>query len=396
MEQIDEVVLDIGNKHLLRLSSNDFVWRMESAKIIDIDSSNGNTFHFMYPYIFYYFCGRYIAYHFDDPEVQKEVEYMSERLYNEIYGNIIIFVCHFANNADIIDDVLLNAYYTLTNYETFDFTKGNPIFEEIKDAVEALIPKTVASSDGDVTVNKETRLAKMDEVGVNDGKVTREKDVIDDEVSEKEKDLAAVIASFKTIEVLGEILQNYPIGIEGQKKIEIIDEIHKLGMRSVQAIINTMGYLEKELVEYVYERASREKKSITMDEVVRATHHFINLLISGMARGMVHQIAVSLNNEYLLPAAQKTFEDDASISSKLVLLDLKLNCLNHCDYSEIQSLKREFDKSNERFATRIIDSIVGHYLNYNTCNHVLRAKLCSLCGLSQQQTLIANQRNLLN
>ena len=65
-------------------------------------------------------------------------------------------------------------------------------------------------------------------------------------------------------------------------------------------------------------------------------------------------------------------------------------------FNEIQNLKKEFDTHNEKFASRIVDSIVGYYLNYNRCDHVLRAKLCTLCDLSQQQALIATQRNLLN
>ena len=72
--------------------------------------------------------------------------------------------------------------------------------------------------------------------------------------------MAAVIAALKTIEVLGEILQNYPVGIDAQKKTEMIDEMHKLGMRSIQAIINTTGYLEKDLIEYVTERESKKKR----------------------------------------------------------------------------------------------------------------------------------------
>ena len=115
-----------------------------------------------------------------------------------------------------------------------------------------------------------------------------------------------------------------------------------------------------------------------------------------MARGMIHQVAVSLNSEHLLPAVKKTFESDESISSKLVLLDVKLNCLNKCNYPEIQNLKKSLDSNNERFASRIVDSIVGYYLNYNRCDRKLREKLCSLCGLSMQQALIATQRNLLN
>ena len=395
-DQIEKIVSNIGEKHLLYLSPNAFSERMIAARIIYKDASCGDSFRFMYPYIFYYFCGRYIAHHDNEPIVKQEIEYMSSRLYNETYGNIIIFVCHFASKSDVIDDVLLNAYDTLADYEAFDFAKQNPIFDEIREAVETLIPKSVASTNEDVSANKENRLTRMDEAGVNDGKVINNEVVIDDEISEKEKDIAAVVAALKTIEVLGEILQNYPTGIDGKRKIEMIDEIHKLGMRSVQAIVNTMGFLEKDLVEYLFERASRENKNISRDQIVYSTRLFVNLLVSGMARGMIHQVAVSLNSEHLLPAVKKTFESDESISSKLVLLDVKLNCLNKCNYLEIQNLKKSLDSNNERFASRIVDSIVGYYLNYNRCDRKLREKLCSLCGLSMQQALIATQRNLLN
>ncbi|HYE11409.1 MAG TPA: metallophosphoesterase, partial [Patescibacteria group bacterium] len=57
-----------------------------------------NTFKFRYPYAFYYFSGRHIAYNLNNPEVKEQIDYMSQRLYNEKYGNIIIFICHFANN----------------------------------------------------------------------------------------------------------------------------------------------------------------------------------------------------------------------------------------------------------------------------------------------------------
>ena len=395
LEQVENIVTGINRKHLLHLSNEQFLQRMIEGKIVFSDGDNCGTYRFMYPYIFYYFCGYYIAYHLEDKGVQNYVEYMSSRLYNEAYGNIIIFVCHFANNSDVIDSVLLNAYDTLSNYTAFDFAASNPVFEDIKDAVEALIPKTIATSEEEINENREKRLAKMDEIGINDGQVTNSGDTIDDEVSDKEKDIASVVAALKTIEVLGEILQNYPMGFDGERKIEIIDEIHKLGMRAVQAIINTMGFLERDLVEFLYERASKQRKQVSKDDVARATRQFIKFLVSSMARGMVHQVATALNSSHLLKAAQISFNQDSSISSKLVLLDLKLNCLNTCDYSEISGMKKEFDSKGERFASRILDSIVGQYLNYNRCDNQLRSRLCSLCGLSQQNSLLATERNLL-
>lgn len=397
-EQLDTSIRCIAEDHLLEISPRDFLQRMINARILYLDSGYGEVYRFMYPYMFYFFCGRYIAYHLGDSVVQNMIEYMSNRLYNETYGNIIVFVCHFANNSDIIDDVLLNAYNTLDTYKEFDFTNANPVFADIKDAVNSLVPKRIASSDADVSTNKQNRLSKMDEMGFIDGHVTKEESTINDELSEseKEKDMASVVAALKTIEVLGEILQNYPTGIQGQRKLEMIDEIHKLSMRSIQAIIDTIKDLEQDLVDYVYEKATRTKKSVNKGEIIRATHHLINMLVSGMARGMIHQVALSLNSKHLLPAAKNSFENDNAISSKLILLDLKLNCLHLCNYDEIRKLKKDLDSRKEMLSSRIVDSIVGYYLNYNTCDHDLRAKLCSLCGLSQQLSLIAAQRNLLN
>lgn len=394
-EQLTDAISEIGETYFLKLSATDFLAKMIEANIIRLSYGEGSVYRFKYPYIFYYFAGRYIAYNLKDPDVISIVEKMSSTLYNETYGNIIIFVCHFAGSNEIIDTVLLNAYATFENYEAFDFQKSNPIFDEIKEAVNALIPKTVAS-DSNVEANKEKELLRLDEIGINDGTATEGESVIDAEISEKEKEMASVTSALKTIEVLGQILQNYPVAIIGKEKLEIITEMHKLGMRSIQAIINTMGYVEKDLIEYVMERALKDKKKFRREDVEKATRRFINMLVSGMARGMVHQVAISLNSEHLLPAAQKTFTEDDSISSKLILADLKMNCLNKFSYDEIQSLKKTFESSNEMFASRILDSIIGHYLNYNKCDHGLRTKFCNLCGFSEQETILAQHKNLLN
>ncbi len=395
-EQLEQVVSSVEQKHLLKISHGNLLNRMINARIVCKDSNYGDVYRFMYPYVFYYFCGRYIAYNLDDAKVKETVDRMSSKLYNETYGNIIVFVCHFANNSDVVEAVLLNAYVTLDKYEPFSFSKTNPIFEEIKEAVDEYVPKLIASSDEEINKNKETRLSRLDEAGINDGKVTKSKEQIDDEITDQEKEMAAVVASFKTIEVLGEILQNYPTGVEGSNKIEIINEMHNLGMRSIQALINTMRLIESDLVDYLCERAAQNKKTIDKEKIVIATRRFIHLLISGMARGMVHQVALSLDSKNLLPAAQKSFENNEAISAKLVLLDLKMNCLHNFSFIEVQSLKKDLDEHNELFASRIVDSIVGYYLNYNSCSHSLRSQLCALCGLSQQQALIASQRNVLN
>ena len=230
-EEWKNTISELSDVYLLDISYDDLLKKMIEVKILyrDRDISNGMVYRFKYPYIYYYFTGRYIAYHLNESNVKQKIKYMSAKLYNETYGNIIIFVCHFANSIDVIDDILENAYKTLEDYQAFDFQKSNPIFDQIKEVIELLVPKVIVDNSS-VSKNKEQALIRMDNAGINDGHVDKGEEIIDDEISDKEKDLAAVSSALKTIEVLGQILQNYPMEIKRDKKIEIIDEIHKLGM----------------------------------------------------------------------------------------------------------------------------------------------------------------------
>ena len=393
--ELEAAVDYMNKKYILKESSEDLLNRMLTAKIIYKDFSEGESYRFKYPYIFYYFAGMYIAEHLSDAEVIEKVEYMSSRLYNETYGNVMIFVCHFANSKEVIDSILLNAYSTFDGLNEFEFTKSNPVFEEIKDSLKMIVPKTISDNSG-IAKNQEESLKRKDEAGITDGQVKKEEEFIDDEVTEKEKEMAEVTSAFKTMEVLGQILKNYPTKVDGKDKLDIIDEIHRLGMRSVDVLVKTMIDYKSDLVEYIYEKIKLENKTIRKEMVIQSVQRFIDALVSGTARSMIHQVAKSIDNEHLLEAATISLSSNKAISAKLVLLDLKLNCLKKCDYTEIRELRKVFVDSNELFATYTLDSIVGYYLNYNRCDVKLRSKLCALCGFSKQTALIETHKNIEN
>ena len=392
IKQLETSVKLMNEKYIMDESANDLLNRMINAKIIYNDMSLGEMYRFKYPYIFYYFAGRYIAKNLGSVDVQKKLEYMSSRLYNETYGNIIIFVCHFANNKDVIDNVLLNAYTILDKYEKFQFSKSNPIFDDIKDSLDLLLPETIAKND-EVEKNQEKSLIKKDEFGITDGQVKEDQEDIDDEVLEAEREIAEISSAFKTMEVLGQILKNYPTEVEGKDKLDIIEEIHNLGMRAISILVNTLIEYKNDLIDYAYDKIIQEKKNISIEEIRLLLQKFINIFISNIAKNMIHQVSKTLDNEHLLEASRISLSKNQSISAKLVLLDLKMNCLKKVNFTDIQKLRTEFNDSNEFFALCILDSIVGSYLNYNKCNPALRSRLCALCNFSEQKSLIESHKN---
>lgn len=276
-EELERVVQDFVSRKKIPVSKDTLLKKMIDSNIFKADPSVGSGYRFRYPYMFYFFAGRHIAYNLQQEDVRQMVAHMSSRLYNEDYGNIIIFVCHFANSLEIIEEVLGNAYCTLDSYSPFVFEKANPLFDEIYQNINALLP-TVVGSNEDVPENKDIRLKKMDDAGYLDGHIEEGTDTIDSEDEAVEADLMAITASFKTMEVLGQILQNYPADIDGDFKVQIIDELHKLGMRSVQAIVETMGYMEESLITAIMERAAQEQKIFNQGEVAIATRYFLTIL----------------------------------------------------------------------------------------------------------------------
>lgn len=392
-EELDVIVQDFAKQKKIPVSKDALLRRMIASNIFKKDPSLGSGYRFRYPYMFYFFAGRHIAYHLQQDDVKRMVTYMSNRLHNEDYGNIIIFVCHFANSQEVIEDVLTNAYYTLDNYAPFVFEKNIPLFDELQKNIEALLPAVVGGNE-DVAENRDVRLKKMDDIGYMDGHVDEGSDTIDEDEAAIEKDLMAITASFKTMEVLGQILQNYPADIDGDFKVEIIEELHKLGMRSVQAIVETMGYMEESLITSIMERAAQEQKVFNRDEVAKATRYVLTTLISGMVRGMINMVASSLNSPLLLPAAAEALTKDNSISALLVIQELKLNYLKSPVYEELERLNNDLEKANNKFAQFVLSRIVAHYLRYNKCDHRLRNRMCALFKFSEKKVFVGNQKML--
>lgn len=390
---IKSVLKQIAEEMMLDdISFNNFIGRMSKSKMLLRDTYSSETYKFCYPYIFYYFSAKYMVNHLDDKDVNNLMEYMSCNLHNEVYGNVITFICYFNNSSTIIDDILLNAYDTLEEFSEFDYSKHSQIFDAMKNAVCAYLPKHVPENDG-VEHNKDLELRNLDDIGYNDGKIANDKDYIESDLSNRTDNINAISAAFRTIDVLGQILTNYPGSIDGSTKLQIINEIHSLGLRAVTAIVQTMGYLGEDLINKLYENSKKNNTYLSKSEIQSKVNSFLNLIIAGMARMMIHQVAKSFSSNLLLRPVEISFHNSNLISAKLLFVDLKVNCLNQVDYRNLKEVRDSFEKENEFFALGIFDSIIGRYLCFNKCDHTLRSKLSKLCGFSETAVLIKSQLN---
>lgn len=232
-DDIGIAIIASNTKHKIKVSCDRLLNNMISGNIL-VDAGAKN-YKFKYPYLFYYFTGRYIAHNISSPEVKQQVEYMSQRLYTEDYGNILIFACHFSNSNEIIEDVLVSAYCLLDKYQPFDFTNHLSLFSNAKQLIEKILVCSNVGDENSIIHNRNKALELKDKIGVSNGEMEEMADFIDDSISTEDKMFAEFSSAQKTMEVLGQIISNYPGDIDGKSKLEIIDEIHMLGMRLIES-----------------------------------------------------------------------------------------------------------------------------------------------------------------
>ena len=209
--------------------------------------------------------------------------------------------------------------------------------------------------------------------------------------AEKEQQLASIASAMRTMDVLGQILKNYPGDIDGKLKIEIIDQIHSVGMKIMQMLFSTIGTYEDGLIRFLAEKAKEKNESSLQPEVAQKTMEMLICLFAGAARGMISKIAFCLNCESLLPAIDEAFAKKPCSSQKLADCDLRLNKLRKFTVDSVVNWYDKLRQDREWLTSTILRSIVAYFLRYNHCSTETRKKLCSVFEFKYDDVFIARE-----
>ncbi len=376
------------------LNPDNVIKLMKDANIILTD--NNNNVRFKYPYMYYYFVGNYIEQNYKNQEIRNLVQYMSQNLHNESYGNIMIFVCSFSINDNIIDDILLNALSVFDNVPLFDFTETPPIMTTAEKRIQELYNSVIVGNENDVVSAQEKKRELSDNAQICDGQVY---DINTSQIQKDEDDVDSkyfkdFYAAQKIIVVLGQIIRNYPGQIKGERKEEIISEIHNLGMRLVNMFHMMLSQSLDELLKFIEKRikssAKFKKRNIKRQEFWENMTAIFALILLDFTNVVLSLEASSFGDRNSWITAEKVLSN--TLSGQLVLYHLNTDVLKNLPVDKaINDHKRLRDEGYE-FACMELKTLVTVYLKYNQCGKIERDRLCADFNLLKNEILIDEQQ----
>lgn len=281
-----------------------------NAKIFKLDEEK---YSFSLSYCKYYFIAKYLSDNLDDKTVYSLVEGVIGGLYKNENANIVIFLVHHSKNKSIISAIVRQAEQQFNGVSPQTLNKAETkginglLKEEIKFAIKDIKPEESRKKELSQQDRYERSHPKKDE---------KEHDILDI--------FGQVNLAFRTIDVLGQIANNYYGSLDGANKAAIISESYNLGLRGLRAFLDGFDTYTGALRQYLDERMGEsgiEDEVSKNNEIDKIIYGFIQLV----SYAFLKRISDSMSSRNLTPTLEEVLASQTGPASNIVDVATKLN-----------------------------------------------------------------------
>jgi len=353
---------------------------LESCGII-IQSERGYGFN--YRYIYYFYVAKYLSDHFTEEDtIQAIFTELVENLHREEYANIIIFLTHHTKNPDILDIIQLQMLEVLEK-ET-EATLYNDELKFLSSFVQN-IPKLIIQHKDPQTerLNNQNNIDAI-EFATNGGDNTLEDELNDNETYK------LINKTFKSIEIIGQIIRNRHSSLTKAKLLEIADNSYGVGLRFLKYFIELSDNFKSEVIEYIKDIFIKHPKA-SDDQVEKDARNTFLYLTYGLIYSVLKKISISLGSTEAKEIYNAIEEKRNTPATILINVSIDLFFGKNLD---VDDLEKKFNLLDGNIVAQRLfkESIIQHIYMYQA-PYEIKQKIASKFNIPfQTQLLIDNTK----
>ena len=366
-----------SNKFYRRSFSQRFAILIE-CKIIE---QQGEYFSFRYPYIYYYFLGKYLSDNLQDNEdIREMIGQYCNHLYVRDYANTILFLAHHSRAPFIYEHIAEVVKGLFAEKKELDFATDTNALSILVTAA----PKLVFNG-GDVVSHRHDVAILRDEMSVT-------KDAISVEEVEKIEEgglslMSKLTLLFKTIEILGQILKNQYSTISNPDKEKLLEEIFRGPLRALKDFFDFMAGDGSGFVSEIERFIADHDSNITNEKRSQLARDAVFWIVGIVSFGSIYKTASSVGSEYLRESIGAVVDANDTDAYRLIELAVKLEGQGIIPYPLIKDLAKRTE--GNVFSRHILKMLVLNYLYMFHTNIADKQKLCAALDIPlERQRLI--------
>lgn len=378
--QFEDFVNRYENNYSLTDPIDVILSKLESANLIS-KSSLGN-FDFNYPYIYYFFVGKFFATAWEDSDdvnhdkAIRDVSTIVENLHKTSNAYIAVFIAHHTRNTALINLIAELAKKMFARFEPATMDKK---CLSVFSAIESKIATPSLPSSYSPEENRQEQLRQKDEMEVQNKYDDYDDDDIHDEFA------LELRRSIKTVEVIGSIIKNRPGSLRIQQQTLLFEEAMDVQLRLVSSFLELVRRINesKDGTSFLEERILEVHPDIAQKELpIRAQQLFWGLNFAFLISS-IKKICFSLGSSDLIRIIQNVCDKRNTPASYLIKHTILMWYKKNVQINELQKMDKILDNTTARNAMLwlITDYCRLHIIDYKDA-----AKLSAL-GIKKSSLL---------
>lgn len=358
----------------------------ENLVIISILHESDGAIKFKYNYVYYFFVARYLANSITKENIKHAISEMAKRLYIDENANIVMFLTHLSKDPFVLDNVLENAKNLFSDHLPIQLDGDIEIINSLSDE----IPKVILENK-DVRKTRTQKLELEDKIeNIEQNQRDQEQNYLPELEIDKLNFLEKLNLSFKTIEVMGQILKNYYGSLRAKIKFDLCEASYATGLRALKSFFSLIEEHQNFLVNLIIDDMNKKQLNDEL-EVQKISRRVLFIFVCMMAYSFVKRISMSIGSENLSTTFKQILEKNNSISNRLIDISIKLDFFSIFPFDDIKKLVKNIPKNGLQYA--ILQQFVLDYLYMFPTNYREKQQICQLVGISMETQRLIDQKS---
>jgi 3',5'-cyclic AMP phosphodiesterase CpdA len=326
-------------------------------------------YRFKYPYVFYYSVAKYFQENAD--ALKSELNGVADHIYNDANANILIFYVYLTKDAALIRRLIDSAKAIYDEFSPCDMVDDVDFINKM--ITRPARPLQLTSTD--VRTNRDEYNRRQD-AAVEARQESEEKDTAagDYAYNRQLEDVVKLNIAFKTLQILGQVLRNFPGSLDGSLKLDITRECYLLGLRTVHALLSIAENNLESFRSYIADILA-ERTGLTDEELAARADMAVAWLTEAATFGSIKRVSYAVGHQELTATYQRVIKSDDGLPIRIIDTAIKLDHYDQVPERELQQLRAIVQKNP--FAGAVVRDLVADYLYLYGCDFPTVQKLAA-------------------
>jgi len=357
---------------------------LQNLQILD---EVAGMYRFKRNYYYFYFVAEYISDRTRDSDIQEKISYLCRNLHVEENSNIILFLVHKSKDSLIIEELLGAASELLPDQDPATLEEDADFFDDLRQEVEEIVYE-----DEDVEKSRRQLLEQRDKIerniAVSEGTDSETRPASsdsedDDPIMDPTRHAGIAL---RTLNILGQVLKNFPGTLEKSPKLEVAKASYGLGLRTLSYILSVIRDTREDLVYEVVDRIRSDNPEVDITEIREQVRDLVASICQGVSFGMIRRTVNAVGSSELSKTYERVLEHRDSPATRLINVSLELNYTKKSPTGNVVELAEELKSSPLPFS--LLRFIVLRHFKLFPVDREDKQRICEALDVSYRRARI--------